>query len=185
MPDLAHCAVVQQHFHDVEPHLHLRIPEQAQVIKRGQRQQAPLVRVHGSRRPHPILGRARFHLDEHQAIAIAEDQVNFAAVGPEIRGEELETGFLEMAAGGAERLSTRLLLDTTEASGPARDARLEAEKLERWSVPAEGELLPPRLLFLWGSFRFRGVIESLAEEWVLFDPDGTPVRGWIDLVLRR
>jgi hypothetical protein len=92
---------------------------------------------------------------------------------------------VELAAGGAERLSTRLLIDTTEAAGADRDARLEAERLERWSVPVDGQLLPPRLLFLWGSFRFRGVIESLAEEWVLFDPDGTPVRAWIDLVLRR
>ena len=92
---------------------------------------------------------------------------------------------VELAAGGAERLSTQLLLDTTEAEGASRDARLEVERLERWSLPAAGRLLPPRLLFLWGSFRFRGVIESLAEEWVLFDPDGTPVRAWVDLVLRR
>jgi hypothetical protein len=92
---------------------------------------------------------------------------------------------VELCAGGEERFATRLLLDSTEASGPERDLRLQVERLDRWSAAGGGRLLPPRLLFLWGSFRFRGVIESLAQEWVLFDADGTPLRAWVDLVLRR
>lgn len=92
---------------------------------------------------------------------------------------------VQLSAGGLERLSTRLFLDSTHERGPERDLRLFVERLERWSAPDEGSPLPPRLLFAWGSFRFRGVIEELREEYVRFDADGTPVRAWVDLTLRR
>lgn len=89
---------------------------------------------------------------------------------------------LQASAGGVERFGTRLFLDSSEETGPRRDLRDAVERLERWSEP-EGPL-PPRLLFAWGSFRFAGVIEELREEWIRFDADGTPTRGWVDLVLR-
>jgi len=89
-----------------------------------------------------------------------------------------------MSAGGVERFATRLLLDSTRERGPRRDLRLAVDALERWGEPAEGGL-PPELLFSWGSFRFRGRIEDLLEEWIRFDPDGVPVRGWVTLTLRR
>ncbi len=94
-------------------------------------------------------------------------------------------GFLQYVAGGTERFVTRLFLDSTRESGARRDLRLWVERLERWSEPGGDDWLPPRLLFAWGSFRFRGYIESLAEDWRRFDADGTPVRGWLDVVLRR
>jgi hypothetical protein len=87
--------------------------------------------------------------------------------------------------GGSERFSARLFLDSTEAGGPERDLRSHVTRLERWAEPEPAAGLPPEVLFLWGSFRFRGVIEDLREEWVRFDPDGTPVRGWVDITLRR
>jgi hypothetical protein len=40
------------------------------------------------------------------------------------------------------------------------------------------------VLFAWGDFRFRGWVETVAAEWVLFDADGTAVRGWLDITLR-
>ena len=94
-------------------------------------------------------------------------------------------GSLQYVAGGAERFMTRLFLDSTRESGTERDLRIWVESLQRWSHPAGDDWLPPRLLFAWGSFRFRGYIESMAEDWQRFDADGTPVRGWLDLVLRR
>jgi hypothetical protein len=93
-------------------------------------------------------------------------------------------GSIQSAAGGEERFTTRLFLDATEAEGAARDLRAAVERLERWGEVDEASGLPPRLLFSWGPFRFRGMIEALAEEWVRFDPDGSPVRGWVDLTMR-
>jgi hypothetical protein len=84
--------------------------------------------------------------------------------------------------GRADRFWTRLFLDSTERLGGERDLEHHVERLERWAEPA-ADGLPP-LLFVWGSFRFRGVVEELRREWILFDRDGTPTRGWVDLSLR-
>jgi hypothetical protein len=51
--------------------------------------------------------------------------------------------------------------------------------------PAAASSLPERVLFSWGSFRFRGILVRLDQVWERFDPDGTPVRGWLRLVLRK
>jgi hypothetical protein len=92
-------------------------------------------------------------------------------------------GDVQSAAGREERFTTRLFLDASEGEGPARDLRAAVERFERWARVEDGGL-PPHILFSWGPFRFRGTIEVLEEEWIRFDPDGNPVRGWIDLSLR-
>jgi len=88
------------------------------------------------------------------------------------------------AGSGLDRFSTELFLDTTEEAGDARNARRIAETLRSWMELLPESLLPPRLLFLWGSLRFAGVIVGLEEEWTRFDPDGTPVRGRLRIELR-
>jgi hypothetical protein len=91
----------------------------------------------------------------------------------------------QFCAESAERFRTRLFLDSTEERGAQRDLRAYVERFERWAEPEPHSGLQPGVLFQWGPFRFRGVIEALCQEWVLFDPDGTPTRGWLDLTLRR
>lgn len=93
--------------------------------------------------------------------------------------------FWDVAGAARERFSTRLFVDTTELDGPERDSRRRVERLESWARPGPSSGSPPRVLFSWGPFRFRGAIEDLSEEWVLFDPDGTPTRGWVEVTLRR
>ena len=74
------------------------------------------------------------------------------------------------------------------ASGDAGESRVDPNAwvacLESWSRPVGGATQPPRLLFAWGDFRFRGRIERIQEEWIRFDATGTPTRGWVDLTLR-
>ncbi len=94
-------------------------------------------------------------------------------------------GRLQAAQGGEERFEVRLFLDTSSIEGSGRDLRPWVRRLEGWCEPEEATSLPPPILFHWGSFRFRGHLEELAEEWLLFDPDGTPTRAWIDIVLRK
>lgn len=58
MPHLAHGAVLEEHFHDVEAHRHFWPPQQAQVIQGGVCQVPPLGRVHRHGRTGPFLGGA-------------------------------------------------------------------------------------------------------------------------------
>ncbi len=91
----------------------------------------------------------------------------------------------QAVVGGAEKFTADLLLDSTRLPANERDLRPVVEKLERWMQPAWPEPLPEALLFSWGSFRFRGILVALDQIWVRFDPDGTPVRGWIRMALRK
>ena len=92
---------------------------------------------------------------------------------------------VQYARGGAQRLRARVFLDSGDTTtGVGTDLRSWLARVERWSVPGEETGLPPQVLFSWGTFRFRGVIEELVQEWVRFAPDGTPLRGWLDFVLR-
>jgi hypothetical protein len=92
---------------------------------------------------------------------------------------------LQALAGGEECFQTDLFLDSSRAPAGDRDLRPLVEKLESWMDLEGPGLLPPRLLFLWGSFRFRGVLVSLDQTWTRFDPDGTPTRGWLRLGMVR
>ncbi|MCH2372799.1 MAG: hypothetical protein MK538_01340 [Planctomycetes bacterium] len=105
---------------------------------------------------------------------------NRFASSPVVGGAEVGPKF----AGGAETFLTRLFFDSTEEEGEARDLRPQVLRLHDWSRLAEERWSPPTVLFNWGDFRFGGMIESLEEDWLRFDPDGTPTRAWVDLVLR-
>ena len=102
---------------------------------------------------------------------------------PEVLGAGLSP--LQATLGGAEEFVTELLLDTTKRPRGERDLRPQVARLEGWMEPHVEGMLPDRLLFSWGTFRFRGILTSLDQVWVRFDPDGTPVRGWLRLRLRR
>ncbi len=89
-------------------------------------------------------------------------------------------------AASEEWFETRLFIDTTDAPpGPERNARAFVEKIARWMAPLPGSAHPPKVAFIWGPMRFAGAIESIDEEWLRFDPDGTPVRAWVALRLRK
>jgi hypothetical protein len=83
-----------------------------------------------------------------------------------------------------EELFTELFLDTTGEESEGRDARRTVEVLRGWMELLPGALVSPRVLFQWGTFRFAGHIEEIDEEWIRFDPDGTPVRGRLRLTIR-
>ena len=86
--------------------------------------------------------------------------------------------------GCEERFSTELFLDSTRRPLDERNLREVAEKLEGWMDPQSPGGPPAKVVFLWGPFRFTGYIDQIEEDWVRFDPDGTPVRGLIRLEMR-
>src|ERR1035437_2425288 len=71
-------AVLQEHLHNVEANLHGRVLQQAQVIERGSRKPLAPLLVHRRGGAHPFLGRAGLDFDEHEAVPVAEDQVDLA-----------------------------------------------------------------------------------------------------------
>ena len=129
------------------------------------------------------------HLESLESLVVQWNPRGFERVKsnrPGLAGEPTGSSALGPTAPFClERFHTRLFLDSTELEGAARDLRPSIERLEAWAELAPERGLPHHLLFQWGSFRFRGVLEELREEWVRFDADGTPVRAWVDLTLRR
>jgi hypothetical protein len=65
---LAHPTLPQQHLHDVEAQLDLRVLQQTQVIEGGPGKPAASLRVDRRGRPCPLFGGAGFDLNEDQAI---------------------------------------------------------------------------------------------------------------------
>lgn len=52
------------------------------------------------------------------------------------------------------------------------------------SVKEKQKYRPPVILFVWGRFSFKGVIESLSQKYTMFLSDGTPVRAEVALKIR-
>jgi hypothetical protein len=72
-----------------------------------------------------------------------------------------------------------------------KDVRLITEKVAYFIKPKEvpntnpKRYLPPAVAFIWGSFRFDGIMESLEESLEFFSPDGVPLRASMSLSLAQ
>ncbi len=93
-------------------------------------------------------------------------------------------------------LSVTLQFDTYEERVSVRDKWVrQIERLammtgkvkkEKKPTPQEKKALrPPVILFIWGRFTFKGVIESLSQKYTMFLSDGTPVRAECALKIRN
>lgn len=91
----------------------------------------------------------------------------------------------QAVVGGERTFSADLLLDATRRDPGDRDLRSIVERLESWMDPVAPSVVPGAVLFSWGPFRFRGIIVRLDQLWVRFRPDGTPLRGWVRILLRE
>ena len=91
-------------------------------------------------------------------------------------------------------LSVTLQFDTYEERVSVRDKYVRAlEKLAMMRIqfskqPKKGDKKkagPPVILFVWGRFTFKGVVESLSQKYTMFLSDGTPVRAEVALKIRN
>ena len=93
-------------------------------------------------------------------------------------------------------LSVVLQFDTYEERVSVRDKwvrRIEqltmmTGKVKNEKKPTKTEkkdLRPPVILFIWGRFTFKGVVESLSQKYTMFLSDGTPVRAECALKIRN
>jgi hypothetical protein len=94
---------------------------------------------------------------------------------------------------GTTKLALALWFDATS---PAENGdrvddvrRLSAEVvyfMTPQSVPNDAtKFVPPGVRFLWGSFKFDGIVESLEETLDFFSPEGKPLRAQIALALSQ
>ena len=106
--------------------------------------------------------------------------VNYAQVG--VPG--LNSPVLQFVHGGMQTLEMELLMDTYEAhivSGHAvnqagDDVRKLVKKLSLLMEVESSTHAPPPALFVWGNLSFSCVLTRMSQKYILFLPDGTPVR---------
>jgi Contractile injection system tube protein len=97
---------------------------------------------------------------------------------------------------GNTKLSVQLIFDVTgdlsevdrtAAKGDVRRLTMRVANLIKPSAITSGngtgQFIPPKVRFVWGSFRFDGIVESLEESLEFFSPEGLPLRAVLSLSL--
>ena len=95
----------------------------------------------------------------------------------------LESPPIQFIRGASEKLSAEVLVDTSDTLDDVRVAYVD--KL-RGLMDLNRELhAPPIVRFVWDTEVFRGVLESLNVTYVLFTPEGVPLRAKLSLGLKE
>jgi hypothetical protein len=110
---------------------------------------------------------------------------------PDGAGDQKGTPARQFVGAGTTKLTLQLWFDVT-AEVPAgvekvADVRKLTQKVAYFITPTpEGKnFVPPAVRFIWGSFQFDGLMESLEESLEFFSPDGIPLRASMSLSLTQ
>lgn len=91
--------------------------------------------------------------------------------------------------GGSMSLSLHLYFDTLADGKDVRDITNELWKMmmvdESTEHAASGKSQPPEVAFSWGRLYFKAVITNMTQKFLLFTPEGTPVRAEINVTLQQ
>jgi nucleoid-associated protein YgaU len=104
----------------------------------------------------------------------------------------LSAPLLQFAHGNMQTLDMEILLDTWEAhrgAGGTTSAGDDVRKLVR-KITGLMDIdpkthAPPVLLFTWGSLSFTGVLAKATQRFIMFRPDGIPVRARIQVTFNE
>jgi LysM repeat protein len=117
----------------------------------------------------------KFNPTEYQL----EKANNFA----EINIPGLETPPIQFVRGSNEKLTTELLVDTSDT---LKNVREEYVQPLRDLMNIQPELhAPPIVNLVWDTQVFRGVLENLSVTYTLFRPDGAPLRAKLGVTLKE
>jgi len=95
----------------------------------------------------------------------------------------LETPPIQYVRGSGEKLTTELLVDTSDTLENVRDRYVNNL---RGLMNIQSELhAPPIVRLEWDTDLFRGVMESLTVTYTMFGPDGTPLRAKLGVTLKE
>ncbi|MGI6778042.1 MAG: hypothetical protein ACOX7R_08515 [Acetivibrionales bacterium] len=88
-----------------------------------------------------------------------------------------------------EKLSLKLFFDTYSTGefssklpeAEKDDVREETSRIYNLLEKAESNHKPPKVIFVWGKFRFEGYIVSVSQRFTMFTFKGVPVRAHMDV----
>jgi nucleoid-associated protein YgaU len=112
-----------------------------------------------------------------------EYQISKSNMFAEIPIPGLETPLIQYVRGASETLTVEALVDTSDTLEDVRERYVK--RLRTLLTPNAKEHAPPIVSFEWDSSVFTGVIESLGISYVLFTPDGVPLRARLALSLKE
>ena len=95
----------------------------------------------------------------------------------------LETPPVQFVRGSGEKLTTELLVDTSDT---LEDVREKYVNKLRGLMDIQSNLhAPPVVRLVWDTDVFRGVVESLNVTYILFQPNGVPLRAKLAISLKE
>src|ERR1051326_7713841 len=110
---------------------------------------------------------------------------------PQGAGDQKGTPARQFVGAGTTKLTLQLWFDVTQPSSDGKpqetDVRKLTEKVAYFITPTEEnkKFVPPAVRFVWGSFQFDGLMESLEESLEFFSSDGRPLRASMTLNLSQ
>jgi hypothetical protein len=122
-------------------------------------------------------------------------QPNAGAGGERAARDQRGTPSRQIVGAGTTKLSLQLWFDVTApqpGGGPGEhDVRKVTQKVAYFITPREfedapeGQFAPPAVRFIWGSFQFDGLMDSLEESLEFFSNDGRPLRASVSVALSQ
>ena len=109
---------------------------------------------------------------------------------PSGTGDQKGTPARQFVGAGTTKLAVQLWFDVTalaDGENTTDDVRKLTQKVAYFITPEkEGDkFVPPAVRFLWGSFQFDGLMDSLEESLEFFSNDGRPLRASMSLALSQ
>ena len=102
---------------------------------------------------------------------------------PQGAGDQSGSPPRQFVGAGTTKLSLQLWFDITQPTPEGlpeeNDVRKLTQRVAYFITPKEegGKFVPPAVRFIWGSFQFDGLMESLEENLEFFSPEGRPLRA--------
>jgi hypothetical protein len=111
---------------------------------------------------------------------------------PQGAGDQRGTPTQQFVGAGTTKLVLQLWFDVNapQEGEAVSDVRKMTEKISYFITPTEEPVgskkyIPPAVRFIWGSFQFDGLMESLEESLEFFSPEGIPLRASMALGLSQ
>lgn len=105
----------------------------------------------------------------------------------EMQNQKANSPVVNFAGGKARRLKMTLYFDSYHVKsfaldfGEEKDVSEQVEKLMDLRQIAGKGHRPPEVVFVWGSLRFQGVINSITATYTMFAKSGKPLRAKVDV----
>ena len=115
---------------------------------------------------------------------------------PSGAGDQGGTPARQFVGAGTTKLSLQLWFDVTaplpEGASPAGESKVDDVRKLTQEVayfitpqPEGDKFIPPAVRFLWGTFQFDGIMESLEESLEYFSGEGRPLRASVSMNLTK